>query len=140
MSKRTRGSARAHRRPGARPPTSRPAGARPSRPAATPAPSETGAFGPLEQSPDLPLASAALPTAPAAAASSERVEQRPVQRTQARQRAKPGSLLASRSATEYAYVASDLRRITVVSVILLAIMLAAWLAIAVFGLIPLDFY
>jgi hypothetical protein len=67
-------------------------------------------------------------------------EQRPIRTAHARQRAKPGSLLASRAATEYTYVGQDLRRITLVSLVLLAIMLAAWLAIAVFGIIPLDFY
>jgi hypothetical protein len=61
-------------------------------------------------------------------------------RTAVRQRAKPGSLLAARAATEYTYVGQDLRRIAVVSLVLLGVMLAAWLAIAVFRLIPLDFY
>jgi len=67
-------------------------------------------------------------------------ERRQLRSAHPRPRAKPGSLLAARAATEYTYVAHDLRRIAIVSVILLAIMLAAWLAIAVLGIIPLDFY
>lgn len=70
----------------------------------------------------------------------ETAHPRPVRPAHPRQRAKPGSVLASRAATEYVYVAQDLRRILVVSAVLLAVMIAAWLLIAVFGVIPLDFY
>jgi hypothetical protein len=64
----------------------------------------------------------------------------PSRTTQARARAKPGSVLAARAATEYVYVGRDLRRIAVVSIALVVIMLAAWLLIVVLGVIPLDFY
>lgn len=65
---------------------------------------------------------------------------RPVRSAHPRQRAKPGSVLASRSATEYVYVGQDLRRILAVSAVLFAVMIAAWLLIAVLGVFPLDFY
>jgi hypothetical protein len=44
----------------------------------------------------------------------------------ARARAKPGSLLAAKAATEYVYVAQDLRRIAVVAALLFGIMLVLW--------------
>ncbi|CAN5661136.1 hypothetical protein BH23CHL7_BH23CHL7_14250 [soil metagenome] len=58
----------------------------------------------------------------------------------ARVRAKPGSVLAARAATEYVYVGQDLRRIVIVSTLLVALMIAAWLLIVVLQVIPLDFY
>ena len=135
MSKRSRGSARVHRRPGARPPTNRPAGFRPARPRPV---DESTALAPIDQE------SQALDEAIAA---EEMAAERPaanarqaVRTTGARQRAKPGSLLAARAATEYVYVGQDLRRIAVVSVVLLATMIAAWLLIVVLQVIPLDFY
>jgi hypothetical protein len=134
MSKRTRGSARAHRRPGARPPISRPAGARPGRPAAPQAPVSDSRPTALEVAPAIAEEHVDEPPAQAA------TEIRRVTRAQPRQRAKPGSLLAARAATEYVYVAQDLRRITVLSVILFAVMILAWLLIVVLGVIPLDFY
>ncbi len=59
---------------------------------------------------------------------------------QPRHRAKPGSLLAARAASEYVYVGQDLRRIGALSVVLFAVMILAWLLIAVFRVVPLDFY
>jgi hypothetical protein len=47
--------------------------------------------------------------------------------TPARSRAKPTGLLAAKAATEYVYVAQDLRHITRVAALLFAIMLALWL-------------
>jgi hypothetical protein len=91
---------------------------------------------PLEQAPAIAEAIADSERPAAAAVQATRTQPR----TQARTRAKPGSLLAARAATEYVYVGQDLRRILVVSAVLLGIMIAAWLAIAVLRIIPLDFY
>lgn len=44
----------------------------------------------------------------------------------ARPRAKPGSALAAKAATEYVYVAQDLRRIAVVGVVLFALLFLIW--------------
>src|SRR5918997_1870091 len=48
--------------------------------------------------------------------------------------------LAARAATEYVYVAQDLRRIVVVAAILFGIMLALYVLIVVVRVIPLPFY
>jgi hypothetical protein len=58
----------------------------------------------------------------------------------ARQRAKPGSVLAARSETEYAYVAQDLKRIAVLSGALFGVLFLLWLLVVVLGVIPLPFY
>lgn len=50
-----------------------------------------------------------------------------------RARAKPGSLLASRAATEYVYVGQDLRKIVVMGAILFAILIALWVLIVLLG-------
>jgi len=127
-----RGSARAHRRPGARPPSSRPAGARPARPATPPVEVPPERPAPLEVAPQL---------AEAAVEQQAVVEHRePVRSAQHRVRAKPGSVLAARAATEYVYVGQDLRRIAIVSTVLVGLMIAAWLLIVVLQIIPLDFY
>jgi len=60
--------------------------------------------------------------------------------TQPRHRTKPGSLLAARAATEYVYVAQDLRRITVVAALLFGVLILLWLVIVVLKIIPLPFY
>jgi hypothetical protein len=126
VSKRVRGAARTHRRPGARPPSERTAARR--RP-------EAGA--PLSQ----------LETATEVA--EEVVEQRPAAatheleqavRAHPRQRAKPGSLLAARAATEYVYVAKDLRRILIVAGLLIAVMFVLWLLLIVLRVVQLPFY
>ncbi len=57
-----------------------------------------------------------------------------------RQRAKPGSLLAARAATEYVYVAEDLKRIGVLSVLLFGALFALWVLIVILRVIPLPFY
>ncbi len=54
-----------------------------------------------------------------------------------RARAKPGSVLAARAATEYVYVAQDLRRIAVVAVALIGILLLLWIVLVVMGVSPL---
>jgi hypothetical protein len=49
----------------------------------------------------------------------------------ARSRARPSSLLAAKAATEYVYVAQDVRRIVVVGGALFAVMLLLWVLIVV---------
>jgi hypothetical protein len=49
-------------------------------------------------------------------------------------------VLAERAATEYVYVAQDMRRIIGVSALLFGVLFALWLALIVFRVIPLDFY
>jgi hypothetical protein len=49
-------------------------------------------------------------------------------------------VLAAKAATEYVYVAQDLRRILVVAALLFGILFAAWLIIVVLRVIPLPFY
>lgn len=56
------------------------------------------------------------------------------------QRVKPGSLLAARAATEYVYVAKDMRRILVVATVLVSVMLVLWLLLVVLKVVPLPFY
>jgi hypothetical protein len=53
---------------------------------------------------------------------------------------KAGSILAARAATEYVYVAQDLRRITAVSIGLIALLFVLWLLIVVVRVIELPFY
>jgi hypothetical protein len=45
-----------------------------------------------------------------------------------------------RAATEYVYVAQDMRRIIVVAVLLFGALVALWLAVVVLRVIPLEFY
>jgi len=54
-----------------------------------------------------------------------------------RARAKPGSVLAQRAATEYVYVAQDLRRIAVVAATLIGILVVLWIVLVVMGVSPL---
>jgi hypothetical protein len=61
-------------------------------------------------------------------------------RSHPRHRVKAGSLLAARAATEYVYVAKDMRRILIVAVLLVGIMLVLWLLLVVMRLVPLPFY
>jgi hypothetical protein len=48
-----------------------------------------------------------------------------------RSRARPSSLLAAKAATEYVYVAQDVRRIVMVGGVLFGIMLLLWVLIVV---------
>lgn len=61
----------------------------------------------------------------------------PARTTHHRARAKPGSVLAERAATEYVYVAQDLRRITVVAALLIGILVLLWVILVVMGVSPL---
>jgi hypothetical protein len=77
------------------------------------------------------------------------VEERPAEaaaviegtvRNHPRHRVKAGSLLAARAATEYVYVAKDMRRILLVASLLVAVMLVLWLLLVVMRVVPLPFY
>ena len=130
MSKRVRGPVRTHRRPGARPPSERTAPR--SRHTSTVRPSqleiaEVVAEDVVEQHP----AEAANELERAAAAQ---------RGTRVHHKVKAGSLLAARAATEYLYVAQDLRRILVVAAGLVAVLISLWLVIVVLKLVPLPFY
>ena len=61
-------------------------------------------------------------------------------RNHPRHRVKAGSLLATRAATEYVYVAKDMRRILLVASLLVAVMLVLWLLLVVMRVVPLPFY
>ena len=61
-------------------------------------------------------------------------------RTYQKHRVKAGSMLAAKAATEYVYVAQDMRRIAVVAALLFGILFALWLLIVVMRVIPLPFY
>jgi hypothetical protein len=61
-------------------------------------------------------------------------------RTYQHHRVKPGSLLAAKAATEYVYVAQDMRRIALVAALLFGILFALWLLIVVLQVIPISFY
>jgi hypothetical protein len=50
-------------------------------------------------------------------------------------RVRPNSLLASRAAEEYVYVAQDLRRIAVVAVLLFGLLFGAWIALNMMGVL-----
>ena len=53
---------------------------------------------------------------------------------------KAGSVLAARAATEYVYVAQDLRRILLVAGALMGLLFALWLLLVVMKVIALPFY
>jgi hypothetical protein len=133
VSKRTRGSSRAqHRRPGARPASQRSAARR--RDTGVPR-AEAAPISPLAD--DQPLAA---PATGEVAGSPSAQERRGLPAAQPRQRIKPGSLLAARAATEYVYVAQDLKRIGVVGGLLFGTLFVLWLVIVVWRVIPLPFY
>ena len=129
MSKRSRGSSRpaAHRRPGTRPAINR--AARP-RLAGEPA-------SQLEVAPD--IAADIVEDRPAEAAEElERVASRVA--AQRHRAAKPGSVLAAKAATEYVYVAQDMRRILLVAAALFSVLIVGWIVLVVLRLVPLPFY
>jgi hypothetical protein len=126
VSKKVRGTSRGHR-PGARPPTDRPAGARRRTIVERPSQLEAAEV----------IAEDIIEDRPAEAA---RELEYVARAAQPRQRTKPGSLLAARAATEYVYVAQDMRRILVVAGALFGVLILLWLAVVVLGIIPLPFY
>jgi hypothetical protein len=121
MSKRVRGPVRAQRRPGARPPSER--SVRRTQPSQLEA-AEIIAEDIIEEHPA------------AAAAEIEKVERSLPMRT----RMKPGSILAAKAATEYVYVAQDMRRILFVAALLFGTLIILWMALVVMRVIPLPFY
>lgn len=136
MSKRTRGSARAHRRPGARPASSRSAARR--RDEATSTPTDTHAATADLQT-DQPIDEERAVTASTQPSHGSAAEPAPA-RTYNRPRAKPGSLLAARAATEYVYVSQDIKKIGVVGALLFGTLFLLWLLIVQLRVIPLPFY
>lgn len=77
---------------------------------------------------------------PASAADDLSRAARVARATHHRTRVKPGSLLAARAATEYVYVAKDMRRIVLVSGALFGIMLVLYVLLVVARVVPLPFY
>ena len=134
MSKRVRGPIRTHRRPGARAPSER-VGTR------------RREFLPSEDASQLDLATEIaediVEESPSAVLATPAAERATVARrtpTRIHHKIKAGSILAARAATEYVYVAQDLRRIIAVSVGLIALMFVLWLLIVVMRVIELPFY
>jgi Flp pilus assembly protein TadB len=60
--------------------------------------------------------------------------------TRAGLRTKPGSLLATRAATEYVYVSLDMRRILLVAAALFGTLIVLWLLLVVMKVVALPFY
>ncbi len=128
MSKRVRGTVRAHRRPGARPPSERsaargrtPSEARSSQVEAADVIAEEIAEESIDDTPALERAAARAGT-------------------RLHHKVKAGSLLAARAATEYVYVSQDMRRIVLVAGSLVVILFTLWLLVVVLKVIPLPFY
>jgi hypothetical protein len=127
MTKKVRGTGRQHRRPGARPATDR---------TATPRRRITAVEQPSQLEAAEEAAEDVIDERPAAATAVLEASAR----SHPRHRAKAGSLLASRAATEYVYVAKDMRRILFVAVLLIGIMFALWVLLVVMRVVPLPFY
>ncbi|MGI8928765.1 MAG: hypothetical protein ACR2H0_04790 [Candidatus Limnocylindrales bacterium] len=129
MSKRVRGAPRPHRRPGARPPSERSA-ARQREPGVARESqleiAEVVAEDVVEDQPE------------EARTAFERAA--PRARTRAHHNLKADIFLAPHAATEYVYVAQDMRRILLVAGGLIGLLFAIWLLIVVFEVIPLPFY
>ena len=121
MSKRVRGPVRTQRRPGARPPsqstTRRPQVSQLE--AAELIAEDMIDQHPAEAAAELEKAERSLPM---------------------RARMKPGSILAAKAATEYVYVAQDMRRILFVAALLFGTLIILWMALVVMRVIPLPFY
>ena len=60
--------------------------------------------------------------------------------TRVHHKIKAGSILAGRAATEYVYVAQDIRKIVLVATSLIAVMFVLWFLIVVAKVIHLPFY
>jgi hypothetical protein len=130
VSKRTRGSRRAQQRRAGR------HGARPGRPTHRRSDSAGRTYRPSELAvaPEIAeeLVEEDVDDAPA-----QEVAARAVRAAAPRGRARPSSLLAAKAATEYVYVAQDVRRIVLVAGLLFGIMFALWILIVVTKVIPL---
>jgi len=125
MPKKVRSASRTNRRPGSRPAADRGSGSR--RPTVVP-PSQLEAAEIVAEDvvEDRPSDAAAILAANA--------------RMHSRSRVKPGSMLAAKAATEYVYVAKDMRRILFVAALLVAVMLVLWVMLVVMKVVPLPFY
>lgn len=126
MAKKVRSPGRARRRPGEHPAGDR--SATPRRPVSVASTSQLEAAEIVAEDlvEDRPAAAAAVVESSA--------------RNHPRSRAKPGSLLAAKAATEYVYVAKDMRRILIVAALLCAVMLLLWVLLVVMRVVPLPFY
>lgn len=125
MTKKVRGPVRSQRRRSVRPPSQRPA---------TPRGAQTSQLVAAEV-----IAEDIVEEHPAeAAAELERVSQTVPARHGVR--SKPGSILAARAASEYVYVAQDMRRILIVAGALFGTLIVLWLIFVVFRIVPLPFY
>jgi hypothetical protein len=127
MTKKVRGAARTHHRPGTRPATDR---------RDAPRRRETLVEPPSQLEVAEEAAEEVVEARPAAAAALLEANAR----AYPRHRVKAGSLLATRAATEYVYVAKDMRRILFVAALLVAVMLVLWLLLVVMRVVPLPFY
>jgi hypothetical protein len=127
MTKKVRGTGRQHKRPGARPATDR---------AATPRRRITTVERPSQLEAAEEAAEDIVEARPAAAANVLEANAR----SHPRHRVKAGSLLATRAATEYVYVAKDMRRILFVAGLLIGIMAVLWVLLVVMRVVPLPFY
>lgn len=78
--------------------------------------------------------------APVAVRRATRAVEPPATSTRVHHKIKAGSLLATRAATEYVYVAQDMRRILGVAALLIGGMFVLWLLIVVMRVIELPFY
>ena len=139
MSKRTRGTARTqHRRPGTRPTTSRPASRRRD-PASRPELDEALLIDETLEIEALAAGTADQPASPQPAGDTPATT-RATRAGRAHHRVKAGSLLAARAATEYVYVAQDLKRISIVGALIVGALIVLWLLIVVLRVVPLPFY
>jgi len=121
MTKKVRGPVRAQRRPGTRPPSER----------------VTRRTQPSQLEAAELIAEDIVDDRPAEAA----VELETISRsTPLRARMRPGSLLAAKAATEYVYVAQDMRRILFVAALLFGALIIMWMALVVMRVLPLPFY
>lgn len=127
MSKRVRGTVRTHR-PGTRPASERVAGAR----------RRTLQERPSQLAEAAVVADAIVAEAPSVDAVAE--SQSVPRTTHSRHRIRAGSLLAARAATEYVYVAQDMRRILAVAAVLIAALIVLWVLIVVLKVVELPFY
>lgn len=121
MSKRSRGSRRTTARPGTRPPKDR--SVRPAQRPSRLVEARVVAEDVVEE------------TGPAV--TSEHIADAAASRAGSRARQRTGSALAAKAATEYVYVAQDLRRIVAVAAVLFGIMLVLWVLIVVVRIIPI---
>ncbi len=126
MPKKVRATGRTNRRPGTRPATERSASARRSTTVVPASQLEAAEM----------VAEDVVESRPAEAAAVLETNAR----MHSRSRVKPGSMLAAKAATEYVYVAQDMRRILFVAALLAGVMIVLWVMLVVMKVIPLPFY